>query len=164
LHCPKFPLSSSITPKVSVLRLADTHQQPPAAAAAAVVVVVVVAAAAAAATTASQADDPPLVLFQGVFYIQWQTKRWSHSSQEGCDIITGETCDHYSLNVKAAVLHFSLAFFCGWGHANSACGLFDIAVLMSSSHGFLILCPPQFSKANVIARSSGQWGDAHDYL
>jgi hypothetical protein len=33
----------------------------------------------------------------------------------------GETCNCYSLNVnilgKAAVLHFALTLFCGWGHA-----------------------------------------------
>jgi hypothetical protein len=40
---------------------------------------------------------------------------------EGYDIVTGETCDHYFLNVNilgnAAVLHFALALLCGWGHA-----------------------------------------------
>jgi hypothetical protein len=65
---------------------------------------------------------------------------------EGCDIITGETCDPYSLNVnslgKAAVLHFALAHFCGWGRANSAYKLFGIAVLMSSSHRLVILHSP----------------------
>jgi hypothetical protein len=32
------------------------------------------------------------------------------------------------------MLHFALTPFCSWGHANSACRLLDIAVLMSSSH------------------------------
>jgi hypothetical protein len=75
--------------------------------------------------------------------------------REGCDTVTRETCDHYSLNInilgKTAVLHFPLTLFCGWGHAklslpiighsctclfssaagavpDSACRLFDTAV------------------------------------
>jgi hypothetical protein len=58
----------------------------------------------------------------------------------GVDIVTGRTCDRYSLNIntlgKADMLHFALTPFCSWGCANSACRLLGIAVLMSSSHGF----------------------------
>jgi hypothetical protein len=72
---------------------------------------------------------------------------------------TGGTCNHYSLNVnilgKAAMLYFALTLFCGWGRANSACRLLDIAVLMSGSHRLLIFCSPQrgvqrFSQAEVV--------------
>jgi hypothetical protein len=44
---------------------------------------------------------------------------------------------------KVAVLHFALTPFCGWGCANSAYRLFDIAVLLSSSHRLLIIHSPQ---------------------
>jgi hypothetical protein len=57
------------------------------------------------------------------------------------DIVTGRTCHRYCLNIntlgKAAVLHFALAHFCGWGCANSACRLFETVVLMSSFHNLL---------------------------
>jgi hypothetical protein len=47
---------------------------------------------------------------------------------------------------KTDVLHSALAPFFSWGHANSICRLFDIAVLMSSSHRLLILHSPQYLK------------------
>jgi hypothetical protein len=39
------------------------------------------------------------------------------------------------------VLHFAL--LCTGAMPNSACWLFDTAVLMSSSHRLLIICSPQ---------------------
>jgi hypothetical protein len=64
----------------------------------------------------------------------------------GATVLRGGGHD-YSLNVnifgKTAVLHFVLTPYCGQGCANSACGLLGIAVLMSSSHRFLILHSPQ---------------------
>jgi hypothetical protein len=57
------------------------------------------------------------------------------------DIVTRETCNHYSLNInilgKMAVLHFALVLFCGWGHAklslklighNYACSLLHLGL------------------------------------
>jgi hypothetical protein len=81
---------------------------------------------------------------QRVYYVQWQTRT---AVLGGMWLLgTGGTCDCYSLDVtilgKAAVLHFTLTPFCSWGCANPACRLFDIAVLMSRSHRFLILHSP----------------------
>jgi hypothetical protein len=102
-----FPLISSITLKVSALRLADTQQQ----------------------THLSSSQLPH----------QQPTNQYTKSSfgesftysvkqgggatvlMEGCDIVTRETCNPYSLKVnvlgKAAVLHFALTHFCSWGRA-----------------------------------------------
>jgi hypothetical protein len=81
---------------------------------------------------------------QRVYYVQWQTRT---AVLGGMWLLgTGGTCDCYSLDVtilgKAAVLHFTLTPFCSWGCANPACKLFDIAVLVSRSHRFLILHSP----------------------
>jgi hypothetical protein len=81
---------------------------------------------------------------QRVYYVQWQTRT---AVLGGMWLLgTGGTCDCYSLDVtilgKAAVLHFTLTPFCSWGCANPACKLFDIAVLVSHSHRFLILHSP----------------------
>jgi hypothetical protein len=55
------------------------------------------------------------------------------------------TCGPYSLHLnilwQAAVLHFALAPFCSCQSQPA-----DIAVLMSSSHRFLIVCSPQVKK------------------
>jgi hypothetical protein len=64
-HCPKFPLISNITLKVLVLRHTETQQQLP-------------------VTSSHQPTNHTIpILLQQVFYIQWQTRRWSNSSWEG---------------------------------------------------------------------------------
>jgi hypothetical protein len=85
-----------------------------------------------------------LIHLQWVCYIQWQSRRGRNSSGGGRDIaVLGNRRNHdcYSLNVnilgKTAMLPFTLALFCDWSCANSACRLFDIAVLMSNSHSLL---------------------------
>jgi hypothetical protein len=59
-------------------------------------------------------------------------------------LVTGGTGNCYFLNInilgKAAMLHFALIPFCGWGCASSACRLLGIAVLMLNSHRLLIIC------------------------
>jgi hypothetical protein len=71
------------------------------------------AAAAGSAVAAAAARSQPTnsVLLQGVFYIQQQ------QFLVGCDIVTREACNCYSLNVnilgKIVLLHFALAPFCG---------------------------------------------------
>jgi hypothetical protein len=93
-----------------------------------------------------------------------KTRRWATVLQgRGCDsdiivLWTGETCDCFSLNVnilrKAAMLHFVLTLLhlgpcqtkpvdsVAGAMPNSACRLFDTAVLTSSSHRPLILHSP----------------------
>jgi hypothetical protein len=82
-----------------------------------------------------QAANPPTSSFSKSFIHSGKNEE---VDPQGHYMVKGETAHHYSLNVnilgKAAVLHFALALFCGWGHANSARRLFGIAVLMSSSH------------------------------
>jgi hypothetical protein len=84
-HCPMFPLISSVTPKVSVLK---THsiQQP----------------AAAAAATPHKAANQPTSSFRESFIYSHKRGGATNSSGRGVahDIITRETCDRYSLNVN----------------------------------------------------------------
>jgi hypothetical protein len=87
--------------KVSVLRLADTRQQPP-------------AASSAAAKLAN--SQPTISSFSKSFIHSGKKGGGTTVLREGHDIVTGETCDHYSLNInilgKAAMLHLALALFC----------------------------------------------------
>jgi hypothetical protein len=128
-----FPLISSITPNVSVPRLADTHHQPPAASA------VVASSVISGNQPCKEPTEAPL---QRVFYIPWQTRRWSNSSWGGVwhgikENLQSLLSEHKHLR-KTAMLHFSLPPFCSWGCANSAHRLFHIAVLTSISHKLLI--------------------------
>jgi hypothetical protein len=78
---------------VSVLRLIDTQQQPPAAS----------TEAASSVISSSQSHKQPTnnpILLQPVFYIQYKQGGVATVLGKGCDTVTRETCDHYSLNIN----------------------------------------------------------------
>jgi hypothetical protein len=64
--------------------------------------------------------------------------------REGCDTVTRETCSCFS-ELKQLRKSTCIASAAGVV-TNSACGLLGTAVLMSSSHRFLIIHSSQFKK------------------
>jgi hypothetical protein len=87
-----------------------------------------------------------------VYYIQWQTRRWSNSSGEGDTVVIRNRRSLLSLLSEHKYLRKNCcAAFCPYfvlqlgAVCIPACRLFDIAVLMSSSHRFLIICLPHLS-------------------
>jgi hypothetical protein len=101
-----FPLISSVTPQVLVLRLAATTSS--------------ICSSHTLQAVSSQLINPP-TFFSELFIYGGEQGGGATVLGEGCDIVTGENCDCYSLNVnilgKAAVLPFALAPFCGLGYA-----------------------------------------------